>query len=66
MSSGNCDGRSCPSAWADAKIEDNAVVLSSPSVPEPVSVRYGWAENPVISLVNGDGLPFAPFRTDDW
>ena len=28
--------------------------------------RYGWADNPVVNLVNRHGLPAAPFRTDDW
>jgi sialate O-acetylesterase len=35
-------------------------------VPEPVAVRYGWADNPDATLRNGEGLPASPFRTDDW
>jgi hypothetical protein len=29
-------------------------------------VRYAWQSNPAATLFNGDGLPAAPFRTDDW
>jgi len=42
------------------------VVLSSPRVPEPLHVRYAWADNPRCNLYNQEGLPAAPFRTDDW
>ncbi len=52
--------------WADARIEGNTVVVSSPQVPEPVAVRYAWADNPVCNLYNRAGLPASPFRTDDW
>lgn len=50
--------------WANAKIEGNAVHVSSPDVKQPVAVRYAWADNPVWSLENGAGLPATPFRTD--
>jgi len=40
--------------------------VSSPEVAAPVAVRYGWADNPPVNLVNGAGLPAVPFRTDDW
>jgi sialate O-acetylesterase len=29
-------------------------------------VRYAWADNPICNLVNAEGLPASPFRTDDW
>jgi len=50
--------------WADAKIQDNTVVLSSPVVKDPVAVRYAWANNPICNLYNKEGLPASPFRTD--
>jgi sialate O-acetylesterase len=53
-------------AWADAKIVGSQVVVSSPSVPKPVAVRYAWADNPECNLYSKDGLPASPFRTDDW
>lgn len=52
--------------WADAWIEGNTVVVSSPSVPNPKAVRYAWQSNPEATLFNGAGLPAAPFRTDNW
>lgn len=53
--------------WADAKIvDDNKVMVSASSVANPVAVRYGWANCPVVNLWNNDGLPASPFRTDDF
>jgi sialate O-acetylesterase len=52
--------------WADAKLEGDHVVISSPKVKAPVAVRYGWADNPDCNLVNAAGLPASPFRTDKW
>ena len=53
--------------WADAKIEGNTVIVSSPQVLEPIAVRYAWADNPAgANLYNAEGLPASPFRTDDW
>lgn len=52
--------------WADARIEGGEAVVSSPEVPQPVAVRYAWADNPVCNLYNSENLPARPFRTDDW
>ena len=52
--------------WAEAQIDGETLVVSSPAVADPVAVRYAWANNPVISLYNEEGLPASPFRTDDW
>lgn len=52
--------------WAKAVIKGDQVVVGADEVPNPVSVRYGWANNPVCNLENGAGLPASPFRTDDW
>lgn len=51
---------------AVAVIERGQVFVTSQSVPEPVAVRYGWANFPVVNLENDSGLPASPFRTDDW
>jgi sialate O-acetylesterase len=51
---------------ADAKIERDAVLVSSAAVPEPVAVRYAWRNAPAAGLFNREGLPAAPFRTDNW
>jgi sialate O-acetylesterase len=54
-------------AWADAVIDGDSVVVSSPEVAVPVAVRYAWADDPLAcNLYNGAGLPASPFRTDDW
>ncbi|MFD2034684.1 sialate O-acetylesterase [Belliella marina] len=52
--------------WAKAKIEGNEVVVYSDLVKNPQVVRYAWANNPMCNLVNSEGLPAVPFRTDDW
>ncbi|MFZ5829150.1 MAG: sialate O-acetylesterase [Planctomycetota bacterium] len=52
--------------WADAVIEGDTVVVSSPEVADPVAVRYAWANNPKANLYNQAELPASPFRTDDW
>ena len=52
--------------WADAVIDGNKVIVSSPEVKEPVAVRYGFSQSPVCNLYNEAGLPASPFRTDDW
>jgi len=50
--------------WADAVIEGDTVLVSSPEVPKPIAVRYGWDSNPTCNLYNAEGLPAVPFRTD--
>lgn len=50
--------------WADAQIDGAAVVVTSPKVPKPVSVRYAWADNPECNLYNKEGFPASPFKTD--
>jgi sialate O-acetylesterase len=52
--------------WADARIEDGTVLVWSPSVPQPVAVRYAWADYPTVNLYNKEGLPAGPFRTDNF
>ena len=50
--------------WADAVIDGQTVILSSPAVANPVAVRYAWDINPVCNLYNRASLPAVPFRTD--
>ncbi|MFZ3341060.1 MAG: hypothetical protein WA213_09275 [Terriglobales bacterium] len=59
-------GRDRKFHWATARIESDSVVVSSPEVPDPVAVRYGWGDSPDCNLFNGEGLPASPFRTDEW
>ncbi len=52
---------------AQAAIVDDTLIVSSEVVPDPVAVRYAWANNPVgCNLFNKEGFPASPFRTDDW
>ena len=52
--------------WAKAVIEGNEVVVYCDEVENPEAVRYAWADNPDCNLINSEGLPAVPFRTDDW
>ena len=49
---------------ASGAVAGEALVVSSPDVAEPVSVRYAWCNSPDAKLQNRDGLPAAPFRSD--
>ena len=48
---------------ATARIDGWTIVVSSPQIPSPALVRYGWAANPDCNLYNGEGLPASPFRS---
>jgi sialate O-acetylesterase len=52
--------------WANAKIDGETIIVSSPKIKNPVAVRYAWAANPIGNLYNKEGLPASPFRTDSW
>jgi sialate O-acetylesterase len=52
--------------WAEARIDGDTIVVSSPNVKAPVAVRYAWASSPDCNLYNKEGFPASPFRTDDW
>ena len=52
--------------WAKTKIENDKIVVWNDKVPNPVAVRYAWADNPAgANLYNREGLPASPFRTDE-
>ncbi|MBC3766187.1 sialate O-acetylesterase [Neptunicella marina] len=51
---------------ATARVENGYIVVNSNKVPNPVAVRYAWADYPEVNLVNTQGLPAVPFRTDNW
>jgi sialate O-acetylesterase len=47
-------------------MRDGSVQLSAVEVPDPAEVRYAWRDCPTVNLVNGEGLPAVPFRTDQF
>jgi len=51
---------------AKAKITSSGVTVWSDSVSAPMAVRYAWKDWVTGDLYNTEGLPAAPFRTDDW
>jgi len=56
---GTADGR-----WtnATAQINDNYIVVSATTTSSQVTgVRYAWANYPVATLYNKEGLPALPF-----
>jgi sialate O-acetylesterase len=49
---------------AEAKIENNTVVIRCPDAAEIYAVRYAWESNPLeANLINKEGLPAPPFDT---
>ncbi|HEX4149381.1 MAG TPA: sialate O-acetylesterase [Pirellulales bacterium] len=51
---------------AQARIEGELVIVSSPDVAQPAAARYSWSNLPDGNLINSADLPASPFRTDDW
>jgi sialate O-acetylesterase len=51
---------------ADAKIEGNSIVVSSPKINNPVAVRFGFTNGAEPNLFNKEALPASTFRTDNW
>lgn len=50
---------------ADAVIDGDSIVLSSPKVKEPVAMRFSWNKEAEPNLVNGAGLPAEAFRAGE-
>ena len=46
--------------WGNTKIDGKTVLVSGSAITKPVAVRYGWANNPPISLYNKENLPASP------
>lgn len=51
---------------ATAEIVGEEIIVSSEDVPSPKAVRYAFTSTAMPNLVNEDGLPASPFRTDQW
>ena len=46
-----------------ATVRGDAIELTNPAVAQPTTARYGWANNPRLTLYNAAGLPAPPFTT---
>lgn len=42
------------------------IAVWSDAVPDAIAIRYAWDDDPLFTVVDADGLPMAPFRSDDW
>ena len=51
---------------AKAEIRGKEIIIQSDKVIQPVAVRYAWSDNPACNLINIEGFPAIPFRTDQW
>jgi sialate O-acetylesterase len=51
---------------AEARIDGSRLIVSSPQVKNPVAVRYQFDNAGVGNIFSKEGLPLAPFRTDNW
>ena len=51
---------------ASAKIDNDKLIVWSKQVTQPVAVRFSFTNAGVGNLFSKEGLPVAPFRTDDW
>ena len=57
------DGEFVP---AEAVIDGKDVVVSAKGVEKPTQVRFGWTNVANPNLMNKEGLPASPFKTDKW
>ena len=56
------NGTAC--RYAEARADGDVVRLTVPAGAAAGQVRYAWADNPVVNLFDGAGLPAGPFRLD--
>ena len=51
---------------AEVILEKDCALVRSSKITKPVAVRFAWHEEARPNLINEEGLPAAPFRTDSW
>jgi sialate O-acetylesterase len=49
---------------AQAEIDGNTIVVSSDAIAKPTAARFAWHQEAVPNLINKEGLPAGPFRTN--
>lgn len=53
-------------AKAEVDLTGDVIIVQSDGVAKPVAVRFGWDHMAEPNLMNKEGLPASPFRTDKW
>jgi sialate O-acetylesterase len=51
---------------AEARIQNDQLIVWSKQVKQPVAVRFGFSNTAIPDLFSKEGLPVCPFRTDNW
>jgi sialate O-acetylesterase len=51
---------------ASAKIDGKTILISSKEIANPVAVRFCFDDTSMPDVFSSEGLPLAPFRTDNW
>jgi sialate O-acetylesterase len=51
---------------AEARIENDKLIVWSKSVKDPVAVRYAFGNTSIGNVFSKEGLPVTAFRTDSW
>jgi sialate O-acetylesterase len=51
---------------AKVMIDGNRLIVSAPGVKDPIAVRYQFDNAGIGNIFSKEGLPLAPFRTDNW
>ncbi|HEY0355152.1 MAG TPA: sialate O-acetylesterase, partial [Flavisolibacter sp.] len=51
---------------ANAKIIGKTILVWNEKIKEPVAVRYAFSNTAIGNVFDQEGLPLAPFRTDNW
>jgi sialate O-acetylesterase len=57
------DGKFVP---AEAAIDGHTIVVQATAVTMPTQIRFGWRNEINPNLMNKEGLPASPFKTDNW
>ncbi|OYX27859.1 MAG: sialate O-acetylesterase [Flavobacteriales bacterium 32-35-8] len=51
---------------ADVKLEKGRIIVSNKNIKEPVAVRFSFSNTGMSNVLNKEGFPIVPFRTDTW
>jgi sialate O-acetylesterase len=57
-----CGAAPASCRYARAEIRGDKVLLHAANARGARRVRYGWADSPIVTLFDGDGLPAGPFE----